>query len=263
MIESFLASRLKLDRARSHLTELDNACSSYFDRNPCAIVEEDFFKEPSLGALAFISRIREKPPLNISMIIGDIVHNLRTSLDLLACDLVRIAGKNSNAVYFPFCENPADLKATIKKRNIGKAGGDIVQLIETIQPYKGGNSILRSIHDLDVADKHKTILLTIAATSFPLSDFLKTPIVTPSGDGRWDTIVADGHMVIGLPAYLSPPLGTELPSRFFLCFADGDAFIKGRAILEFLHQAFDVVNGIVEACISLRPGARFPIVETS
>ena len=258
MISPFDAPRSKLERAKKHLSDYEEAEREFFGRKPCKIVVEDFFGQSVPGSAAFIARIKDPVPNSLSMIIGDLIHNLRTALDLMACDLVRLAGRNPSYVYFPFCESPDDLKDAIRKRNIHKAGEDVVRLVESMQPYKNGNLLLRAIHDLDVYDKHKTVLLTIAAASFPLSDFLGRSIETPSGDGRWNTILVDGSMVLGLPASMSPPLGTEMPSRFFLCFEDGYPFIKGRPVLEFLHHATKLVDGVIESFASLRPNAIFP-----
>src|ERR1700732_1223890 len=41
---------------------------------------------------------------SISLLVGDIAHNLRTALDHLACELVRSIGITDPKVYFPICE---------------------------------------------------------------------------------------------------------------------------------------------------------------
>ena len=93
-------------------------------------------------------------PEELSAIFGDIVHNLRTALDLAASACVRANGKSDKGVFFPFCKEASELDAMIKRRNIDRAHPDVVSYIRSLAPYKGGNIALRAIHDLDVRDKH-------------------------------------------------------------------------------------------------------------
>ena len=157
MIPPFKASRLKIERAQTHIFELEIAVENFFSRKPCAIVVEPYFDGSLSWARSCTARVRENVPYSFSPIIGDIIHNLRTALDLLACDLVRLAGKNPSSVYFPFCERPTELHSAIKKKNIHRAGHDVVEVIERFQPYRGGNETLRALHDMDVSDKHKSL----------------------------------------------------------------------------------------------------------
>ena len=48
-------------------------------------------------------------PEEISAIVGDVIHNLRTALDLTACDMVRAAGQSDKDVYFPFSNSAQEL----------------------------------------------------------------------------------------------------------------------------------------------------------
>jgi hypothetical protein len=97
MIAPFEAAKLKIERANKHIQELELSIASYFSENPCALVVEPF--PGTLHSHAWIARIRKPVPLFLSAIIGDAVHNLRTSLDLLACDLVRLTGRSVRYAY--------------------------------------------------------------------------------------------------------------------------------------------------------------------
>jgi FkbH-like protein len=88
MIAPFESAKLKIERANKHIQELELSISSYFAENPCALVVELFPEMNPIHNHAWIARIRKPVPLFLSAIIGDAVHNLRTALDLLACDLV-------------------------------------------------------------------------------------------------------------------------------------------------------------------------------
>jgi hypothetical protein len=267
MFEPFEAPKLKIERARAHIQELDVAIRSYFAGKPCVIVVEPEtdpqskklheFLSPGREFHAAVARIRTPIPPYLSAIIGDVVHNLRASLDLLICDLARINGKSPKAVYFPFCEKAHDLEAIIKRIKIqGRCGEDIAEFITTIKPYKEGNILLRTIHDLDIVDKHQALTPVIMTTYFTMPKMIGDPsflnfILATS-------ILKDGDLINSLPAEI--PLGTELSAGFFLAFADIRAApgCRGRGVLEFLHDITECANGIVEAIALLRPGANFP-----
>jgi hypothetical protein len=257
MIAPFEAAKLKIERANKHIQELELSISSYFAENPCALVVEPFPGMNPLRSHAWIARIRKPVPLSLSAIIGDAVHNLRTALDLLACDLVRLNGRSVRDVYFPFCEKANDLSSAIKDRHLHRAGDDIVSAIKHLKPYKGGNVALRSIHDMDIADKHQALLPVIGAVSAPAGT------IGYSGGKQFQlpqistTLPAqDGQIVMGLPAS-QIPLGTELPARFFLAFGEGEGF-GNRPVIECLHDLFKTTKDILLTFTALRPGASFP-----
>ena len=176
---------------------------------------------------------------------------------MLACDLVRVAGRSTKQVYFPFCDTAAELPSKIKDRNLHRAGHDVVHAIHSLKPHKGGNLALRSIHDMDIADKHQALLPLLGAVSVPLADILGTGPGFPVPE--WSTLVVkDGQMVVGLPGKLGLPLGTELPARWFLAF-DNLPGIGNREVVEFLHTVAKAANCVFETLTALRPGATFPV----
>lgn len=85
-------------------------------------------------------------PIGPSIISGDLVHNLRSSLDHLAWQLVKVSGGEPGGwTYFPIYGNKddfiRDVKQRAKKRGPGpldgiEVDGPIWALVEGYQPYK-------------------------------------------------------------------------------------------------------------------------------
>jgi hypothetical protein len=260
MVAPFDASKIKLERAAEHLQELESAATAYLNGKPCAIIVEPFpgGLYEAMGTQAWNARIRNPVPLKFSAIIGDVVHNLRTALDLLVCDLVRVNGKNAKQVYFPFCASVAELPRAIRDRNIRRAGPDVVRAIESLKPYSGGNNALRLIHDLDITDKHHALLPVLGAVSVPIGAIFGKNL--PPASANWSSVIDhDGQMVIGTPNYRNIPLGTEIPARFSLALEIGPG-IGYRELSEVLHSLTQEANRVFLALTSLRPGAVFPVV---
>ena len=94
----------------------------------------------------------------LAPIIGDAVHNLRSALDILACDLAKLNGQSDDGVYFPFAKSESELDRQIAGRRFDRAGPAAVAELKALRPYKGGNTLLRGVHDLDIQDKHQFII---------------------------------------------------------------------------------------------------------
>ena len=151
----FSSAKLKVERAKGHVRELSNQIVDYLKSKPFkVVVEQDKESNNHLWTL----RVKHDIPCLYAAIIGDVIHNLRASLDLLATELVAAAGKNADNVYFPFGNDEAGLDEMIKKRHIDRAGEKVVEIVKSLKPFKGGNILLRALHDLDITDKHKSLI---------------------------------------------------------------------------------------------------------
>jgi hypothetical protein len=163
-------------------------------------------------------------PEEISAIVGDVIHNLRTALDLMACDMVRAAEQSDKDVYFPFSNSAQELDEMILRRHFDRAGADAVALLQSIQPYRNGNAALRVIHDLDVHDKHRALILNVMCVASPVVQM-------------WDDDGTMNPRVIG-----NPSCPTEIKLAF-----PGEISSQPRELIPTLHELVQLVEGIVEA----------------
>lgn len=109
----------------------------------------------------------------IPLLIGDVIHNLRTSLDIAVGDFARVKLGLEEQFSFPFRKDEESLKSFLEKGH-RKLGKEICDLFLEYRPFKGGNLLLRSLHDLDVMDKHKIVLpfLGLPQTKDALNPYL-------------------------------------------------------------------------------------------
>lgn len=155
--DPFIGPRLKVERAKQHVQQLSTDLGSFVKANPIGLIREDNAKTGQ-------SRWRVtgvKPlPLMWSCYIGDTVHNLRSALDLLVCDLVRANGQQvRRKTSFPF----SDTRKKFETDGLARIKGvspTAIRLFQRLKPYKGrnGGKALFLIHELDVLDKHKMII---------------------------------------------------------------------------------------------------------
>ena len=193
----------------------------------------------------------------MAVIIGDVVHNLRSSLDLLATDLVALNRSDPKNVYFPFAKDAEGLEGQIKAKNFRNAHPDVVDLLRSMKPYTGGNTALRGLHDLDIMDKHQALVPTIFATKTRLHRF-------QNAGGFFDlpsfqTSICDGYRFAFMPPVANMPVGSEVATDFSLVFQEDTPFAGGE-VVETLHGLCENVARVLEAFASLCKGQTFPIV---
>ncbi|RWD85114.1 hypothetical protein [Mesorhizobium sp.] len=149
LTKPFQGSRIRLQTAFNQTLALSVALSKYAESGPF---------RPIVVNGGFSIRPIVTPPDWIAELLTAAIHSCRTSLDLLACDLVRLNNKSAKGVHFPFAENAEELDGQIKRKHFDRATPDVVELLRSFKPFKGGNLLLRAMHDIDVATKHDTIL---------------------------------------------------------------------------------------------------------
>jgi hypothetical protein len=198
----------KLARADKHLEALDSELRAFAEKEPYG-----FRGEVDTQTSRWVARfeLREPIPIELSVTVGDIVHNLRSALDHIAFALVPKASRWRTM--FPIYDDPEEFLCAVRipaKRNRGPLGGlqpDSLAfaLIESTQPYAGGNPPetlhpLRVLADLNNEDKHRTILARSTALS-------RDPAPEAAILARWNVEVAEQYSI-----HLDTPLedGAEI-----------------------------------------------------
>jgi len=151
----FRASKVKLTRARQFIGEVEAGLQAYDSSDP--------FSAKFSGPEAIEFSFKEIDPEVLSAF-GDAIHNTRAALDLMAAELARINNESDKGVYFPFSNSKENFPGQIKEKKFYRAGEDAVALLKKFEPYSDGNRMLRTIHDLDIRDKHTNIIVTRRVT---------------------------------------------------------------------------------------------------
>jgi hypothetical protein len=155
-------SKFKIERAGEHLERLDQLVRTYLRDNTQLISAE--FNMQNL-----VNIYRYKPPadipIEINLLAGDVINNLRSSLEYLAWQLVIInKGSPSDNTGFPIFKVP---NAKVFKRMTAGMPPEACEIIERLQPYRRGEGAqddpLWRLHALWSIEKHRH--LTIVALS--------------------------------------------------------------------------------------------------
>ncbi len=149
---------LKVKRAEKHYTELEYLFKKkrpfgYFLETNCKTGEKSTF-----------AKRNEDVANEASLIIGDILHNLRSSIDHAYWNCTEVHAKSDDErkrIQFPITQTETHLTNSILPKISSMVSEDFAQTVARLNPYReGGNALLCAIHDLDVIDKHKLLIPT-------------------------------------------------------------------------------------------------------
>ena len=150
--------RAKLDWAERHFEAFEKEVERFFqdDANALGVKKKYYPKSQQfLWKVGFVPDI----PWEWGLRIGDIVHNLRSSLDHLAWLLVALRSDphpvNETLVQYPIYETATLFAAKVDDRLPG-VSGPIRAVIESRQPYNGRNEVL-TLRNLSNDDKHRLL----------------------------------------------------------------------------------------------------------
>jgi hypothetical protein len=156
-------SFLKLRRAYQHIDSLRAAAKVAYH-----IVPEEYEERRRL-------RLRFGPAhFEVPLIFGDVVHNLRAALDHLAWEAADRTLRDWRTE-FPVirigAKGPDDMEAFAKTKMQG-AAQSVIGLVAECEPYQGGGGhAIWQLHELDIIDKHRKMVVTVSQSDSMSPDF--------------------------------------------------------------------------------------------
>jgi hypothetical protein len=228
--------RFKIERAIKHFGDLEAEIKFFFDAVPYAVGTK---RNPDTRQLIYyMVRVRETP-LAISMIVGDLLQNLRSTLDHLAYQLFLVGtggGVPGDHIYFPIADDLARYEAS-KLRRVQGMRPEAITAIDTVKPYKGGNDNLWQLHKLNNIDKHR-FLITVGSA-------FKSVNLAPHIE----------KMMPHLPNIVVPDLYVQPADRLFPLKPGDELFVDApdAEVIEKINFRFDVAFGEPEADVNGAP----------
>ena len=207
--------RIKVERAKLHDQEVNGEIQQWNERGAykwsCEVQDE---------GRRHVYRADNPPPNNPqwSAMVGDCVHNLRSALDHLAWQLVRLSGTDRppNNINFPIYDhrpgtrrtwwNPWSRRYAMRIARYVKP--DMVTVIESVQPYHGQDP-LRRLHwigEINNFDKHRDIIAVAGSVEMATTGGDAGPDAPPLHDGsHFTSLPIKHHQVVAELFYNERP----------------------------------------------------------
>jgi hypothetical protein len=255
---------LKVGRAREHIETVKQLAQEWLGTDAYTIMRQ---VDPETGHTVCKARIQSAPPIEIGLVVGDAVHNLRSALDHAVYTLAEshhgpLPIEVQESLMFPIVGNqnrkgqPAN-GASIFRDHIGRMKlsdllpVNVLAYIESIQPYHWEGDGFRHhwlwrVHDLDRIDKHRRIYVTTAWIALPYVTFPGDPTQI---DIRWgrsaNSPVDDGDVLL---TFSGAEEGVEAHFSRAIAISEGSA--QGQEIGSLL----DLLAGRVEVYVGCLTG---------
>lgn len=149
---------LKVERSYHQLDALRTEMDRFLESHPYGVAGD--FNTETRRLVAYLT-IREPCPGVWGVLIGEMVHNLRSALDHLVWQLVIQNGETPVlANQFPICSDAGMFQRALDRQRLVHVSQLACDLIQSLQPYSTGegiNSPLWQLHEISNFDKHRTL----------------------------------------------------------------------------------------------------------
>jgi hypothetical protein len=243
--------RIKIERAKRHIRDLEAEIAAFHGRGPYEIVAYD---DAKTGDKIFRVKIREPVPTCLSGAIGDVVHNLRAALDQLAWQLV-IANRKQprRRTGFPVADSVEEFESDAAGKIKG-VSARAYRFIRRLKPYKGGREFFWTIHELDRLDKHQSIIPVGAAythvtikllMAVPWDDApLASPPISLRPKDRCYPLKDGTTLYVIKAAARQPPIDENPQFTFDVAFGEGQ-IVDGEPVVPALQQLTELVERVI------------------
>ncbi len=241
---------LRYQRALDHFDTFHKTFEWFRESHPCKLAVNPQSEHP--GGLIYVKGI-DAAPLQLSVMLGDALQNLRQSLDHIVWELSIGATDNSRTEFF--ISDNAKLFRTRGMGRIARVTDDAKAFIDAVQPYYRGDFTDKAhaeplwiLDRLGNVDKHRAIHLLMVKPHGTSIRF-----ITPERVEYWDltppNIKLEPGAVVGavtqeqLDAISKGEVNMNFTMELEIAFADGPA--KDRLVREVWAELSAEVDAIL------------------
>lgn len=253
MADVLQGPRLKILRAKHGLQELNDELVAFGKTDPYEFVA---YEDLQAREQIFQVRVNQEPPPTLGIVVGEVVHNLRSALDHIACVLPLVRGaRRPTKPQFPVFDlrdpDPAQPNRRAFIRHYKGRVGDIIprayDFIESIQPYHptsdpAGWHPLAMLEDLWNHDKHNAIhIVTANFGAINIPQGIPEGAIAPAGPVHDCQVLAhwplEGLIITNDSPDPLPNIGFAIQPAF----GDGGP-ASGHALFPTLTRIYEYIN---------------------
>jgi hypothetical protein len=250
----FESTKKKIELTDRQISDLETGIAAYLQASPCTWESS---VDPDHGILSFTARNPGQMPLELTLLLGEVISNLRSVLDYATSDLISIdTGIDDLKLIFPIAVKQADYIALC--RNIKTRRDDTKAFFMTLAAYPGGaGKILYSLDHLENTGKQTVLMPMLGVAKIGPIRVLKTDGSVASTAASMEcSMDIDGRThLMNLGAGMSAEIDKNAQPTFDLFFGDVGDF-KFQRIVPTLKMLATAVKGTAQR-IERFMGTRF------
>lgn len=157
-------SRARIQRARTLYRTFGEVWAAHLERQPCHVETE--VDEAGAGVVRIVES--EPIPVELSLILGEFLYELRAALDNCLYAVAVLESQqnpppNSERLEWPICLDEGQWRDAARRR-LGELSPEVREALAAIQPFMAESpewNCLRILHDLARVDRHRTAHLAV------------------------------------------------------------------------------------------------------
>jgi hypothetical protein len=243
----------KLKRAKETINMLEKELNELVKDGKYSVISE---LQEEKKRYAFILN-GEPINVRIPILAGEVIHHLRTILDYVVWEIAsKKSPKNFNQrIQFPIYETEEKFKNALKNKKLLGIPEKFRDYIESIQPYNTTdpkNSVIQILHDLDILDKHK--LLIVVSHAIKMGQTIKftgnpsapVTIIISEKNGPFFMDIEDGRETHWVNYETTSNTDWGLQNDFKITFVfEKIGNIKRKNVIEILNQIYENIEEIL------------------
>lgn len=149
--DHFLSTKLKLERAESKLNKIKKLWPNWSNNGGFQYIAE----QNDEGQWLFIRLVMDDTKSCISVLVGELIYQLRSSLDTAVVAISRKINPEcpTKDIYFPMPKSASNYASEAKKK-LAYVSEEARQVIHDLKPYPEGNELLAGLNALRNNDAH-------------------------------------------------------------------------------------------------------------
>lgn len=233
--------RAKVDRAKEHLLKFDDELHAYLDLDPLAVVRQI---QPDGETSVIAVQVTTEPPVSLSVLVGEIAHQLRSAVDHIASGLVLAAGNTpTRRTSFPVCKTRPN-RLTVD----GGVASEALAIVDELQPYQQSAPTAHPLYVLNElwnVDKHRNLHLT-ALMLTNTQVFLSPPDGSSLVGGQFQTRAVGDDGIIGVFRFangeINPDLELAAMGLSFVALGEPGPWPNDQPVQSLLEHLYNFVS---------------------
>jgi hypothetical protein len=248
----------RVKRAKEQRCDIEREMRAWCEIGAYRVVSEF---DPRTGYTPFYLREAGDVTPLVSALMGEIIHSLRTSLDHLAYQMFLACRTDptddGSRIEFPIYDDTKtkESKAFGPIKTLRK---EMIEAVRMVNPCKSGDSLLWTLHRLDIINKHRRIITSYLVHSHVFVGDAMRGLVSNSGYGDMvqfaglrpafvTTINAGRKAQVGDVVFVGAPgdekVNEKLQFTFDIAF-DEPGLIEGKSVIETIDGMIKRVDDI-------------------